>query len=128
MAGPQLDTSSVVVVRFHLVAAPGANGELREEVRHNARITRWRYRFFPGPEATLQIVPAILRRQELIRLWRPVAGGIDYIAGDNEDVVMDADIPVYAGQDEIVVRYANTDATNAHQFVVDVTLRSVEAV
>lgn len=103
------------------VAASG-EGNLDFPMLFDGRLKELRYRFYPGPQLSLQLQPVKLRREVELPLVVYAKGGKQYIDGDNEDVTIYLDEELFANVDTLRIKYTNTDTVNAFDFTVDAVI------
>lgn len=114
--------NNVFPVRLSTTAAAGAtNQTLTYPVAFAGTVRNVHVRMFAGNQLSLQLKPQRLRREELQSLVSYAGGGKQYIDGDDETEDFSTSVDVQPG-DVLQVTYTNTDATNAYDFAVDLTI------
>lgn len=109
--------------RFALTVAASGSGELKSDVDFPARVVEVAVRVYAGNELSLQLVPVLRYRGEATPLVEFAEGGHQYIVGDDDAFVFKTDVDAPRGS-TLGVQYTNTDAVNAYDFAVDITLHA----
>jgi hypothetical protein len=115
-------TNSKETISFRQTVAAATTITLKERIKAPCTIESVRVRFYRGQQLALQVIPYILhkgnRRENVITF---AEGARPYLSGDDDyfiyDVVFTADYDDY-----IYVQAINTDATNAYDVIVDVSV------
>lgn len=110
--------------RFALSVPANTSGKLVLDVPSNCTLEKVKCRIYFGAQLALRLKPYIMRpRKTKEEILCYVAGGKDYIDGDDDGFEFDVAIPLWL-DDQIVVEYNNTDANYAYDFAIDVELDS----
>lgn len=108
-------------ISFRKLINAGASGEFRERIKEDGILKKLVATFYTGQQLSLQVVPLVEFKAKVDKPILTYAAGTDeYLAGDNETVTIECDMPV-SYDDEIIIRYRNIAAFTCH-LCVDVVI------